>query len=162
MSILFPRWNGAKLDSKRIHRYYLYRIWNKYLPQLAFIGLNPSTANEDRNDPTINKIINITHHNRYGGFYMFNLFTIISPDPKVLHKDVDDFEYNLSIIKNFTQHLKMKIVFCWGNFETHGRDKIIQELFKDVYALKINRNGSPAHPLYLPSVTKLISYIDNQ
>ena len=158
MAKIFPKYNGAKLDAERTHRYYLYRIWNKELPLLAFIGLNPSTAAEEKNDPTINKIINITNFNGYGGFYMFNLFTIVSPDPKVLHKLVDDFGYNLSIIKSITMQLKMNIVFCWGNFETYGRDQIMKELFKDSYALGINKNGSPKHPLYLPTETKLIRY----
>ena len=68
MAKIFPKYNGAKLDAERTHRYYLYRIWNKELPLLAFIGLNPSTAAEEKNDPTINKIINITNFNGYGGF----------------------------------------------------------------------------------------------
>lgn len=158
MAKIIPKHTGAALNEERTHRQYLYRIWNKYKPWLAYIGLNPSTAAEEKNNPTINKIINITHWNNYGGFYIFNLFTIVSPDPKVLCATIDDFTPNVDHIKGMVQTFSMDPVFCWGNFEVYGRDKVMKKVFPDAMALGVNKNGSPKHPLYLPNKTELIKY----
>ena len=45
--------NGAIFSPCRPWRYRLHRIWHPDKPMAAFIGLNPSTADEVRNDPTL-------------------------------------------------------------------------------------------------------------
>lgn len=155
----------AKFSKDGKRRLHLYRIWNPDLKYLLYIGLNPSTANEEKNDPTICKLINFTANYGYGGFYIVNLFTTISPHPKVLHKDIDNIAENLKNIFSIIHdnYLKIeKVVFCWGNFETHGRDKVMKELFSNAYCFKKNSNGSPAHPLYLEKETELIKYFNDE
>lgn len=160
MKKILPRLSGAKLSADRKHRFYLYRIWNKELPYIKYIGLNPSTANEKNDDATIRRLIKFSDQFGFGGFYMFNLFTIVSPDPVVLHKHVDDFNYNLDTIFEFGRG--MEVVFCWGNFETYGRDKELIKLFPGAKTFGLNKNGSPKHPLYLKSDTKLIDFNSKQ
>lgn len=156
MAKIFPKFSGAKLNVAETHRYYLYRIWNNELPIIKYIGLNPSTANATKDDPTIRKLIHITDFNGYGGFYMFNLFTIVSPDPSVLHDGVDDLKKNIQYIQRLGKTID--IVFCWGNFKTYGRDNVLKELYPDAYVLGTNQSGSPKHPLYLPNETRIIKY----
>ena len=49
-----------------------------------FIGLNPSTANEITNDPTIRRVQRFAFDWGYGGVYMMNLFAYITAYPKEL------------------------------------------------------------------------------
>lgn len=120
------------------------------------IGLNPSTANEDNDDPTIRRIISLAKYNGYGGIYMLNLFPFITPYPSELKIDfesrLDDNDYWLRTIKC------ANVVFCWGNFNVLGRDKIIQLMFPQALCFGKNKNGSPKHPLYLPAITTLIPF----
>ena len=48
---------GAKLSDDKLYRYSLWRIWDDKKPYVLFIGLNPSTADETEDDPTIRRCI---------------------------------------------------------------------------------------------------------
>ena len=54
-----------------------------------------------------------------------------------------------------------KVVFAWGNFNVNGRDKEVIKMFPDAYALHINKNGSPKHPLYVKSDVLPIKFNTN-
>lgn len=45
--------DGAIFSDDRKYRFALFRMWDLKAPNVMFIGLNPSTANEHDNDPTI-------------------------------------------------------------------------------------------------------------
>lgn len=68
--------NGASFSECGKHRLYLWRIWDDSKPKLMFIGLNPSTANANNDDPTISKIKAIANYNGYGGATFNALHTI--------------------------------------------------------------------------------------
>lgn len=147
---------GAVFSDDRKHRYILWREWDRRKPSIMFIGLNPSTANESEPDRTITRIIDFTKDWGYGGFYMVNIFTQVTEDPRKLDK-----------IKNCTpDELLMefakecdKIVFAWGNFkEARERSKAIIAMFPEAYCLVKNKNGSPRHPLYIKGTTQLIKF----
>jgi hypothetical protein len=53
---------GAEFSKDRIHRYALYRIWDESKPLIMFIGLNPSTADENKDDPTIKRCVAFAKH----------------------------------------------------------------------------------------------------
>lgn len=161
--------NGAEFSDCRKYRYALWRIWDESKPLVMFIGLNPSTANEVDNDPTIKSVCRIANNNGYGGIYMMNCFPIISANPNILDiykKPVwDENEYN----KYGTNNLKITeigykckdIVFAWGNFkivkETY-REIEFSKMFPNAVCLHINKNGSPKHPLYCKSDTQFINW----
>ena len=147
MKTLFKTGNGAMFSECGKHRIALWRIWDERNPLVMFIGLNPSTANESNDDPTIRKVTKIANNLGFGGVYMMNLFTFISTDPTKLNIA----EGNLSIADNWLFMIGNKcekVVFAWGAFEVHGRDKEVRAMFPRRYALHINKNGSPKHPLY--------------
>lgn len=149
--------NTAKFSDCGKHRLWLCRIWDKEKPLIMFIGLNPSTANADNDDPTIRRIKSMVNGWGYGGFFMMNLFTYISTDPKKLNVKQGNFfgaDVMLKVISNDCE----KVVFAWGNFDVMGRDNEVKALFPNAYALHINKNGSPKHPLYCKSNSQLIKY----
>jgi hypothetical protein len=151
---------GATFSQDRKNRYSLWRIWDDTLPLVMFIGLNPSTANEDENDPTIRSVERIAKCNGYGGFYMMNCFSYVSTNPKGLIIDVVSHCFNNNLLLEIGSKCK-DVVFAWGNFDVvkeTGRDKELCEMFPNAKALFVNKNGSPKHPLYCKSDTKLIEF----
>ena len=140
--------NGAEFSRCRNYRYALWRIWDKNKPIVMFIGLNPSSANESCDDPTIRRVKRFAFDWGFGGVYMMNLFAYVTPYPEELKKCVDSLGDNNSWLKKI--NLKCdKTIFAWGSFnEATERAKEVVEMF-DGYALVINKNGTPRHPLYV-------------
>lgn len=68
----------AILSEDRKYRYILSRTWDETKPTVLFIGLNPSTADEKTDDPTIRKCINYAKCWGYGKILMANLFAFRS------------------------------------------------------------------------------------
>lgn len=154
MSNLFPepadafgtQNKGAIFSDCRKYRYALWRIWDEEKPLVVFIGLNPSTANETEPDNTIKRVGAIAKNLGYGGFYMMNLFAIVSRDPKILKTCSDPVGDNDKWLQKFCTG---DIIFAWGNFkEATERSKQVAAMFPHAKALFINKNGTPKHPLF--------------
>jgi len=73
--------SDAKLSVCRKYRYALWRIWDKSKPIVLFISLNPSTADEKEDDPTIRRCIGFAKSWGYGGLCMANLFAYRTKSP---------------------------------------------------------------------------------
>lgn len=71
----------AKFSECRKYRYALWRTWDETKPHVMIIGLNPSTADETKNDSTITKCINFAKSWDYGGLCMANLFAYRATKP---------------------------------------------------------------------------------
>ncbi len=151
-------YKGAEFSSDRKYRYALWRIWNEEKPPVMIIGLNPSTANESKNDNTIEKVEKVARHNGYGGFYMMNLFGIVSADPAILMTTADPIGENDKWLDTIAKKCG-DIVFAWGGFpEAVERGKLMIQRFEVAYCFKQNKNGSPKHPLYCPDLTVFIPF----
>ena len=121
------------------------------------IGLNPSTANENTDDPTIRRLKSIMRYNGFGGFYMLNLFTYITAYSSELIKYENRSVFADGYLRKYSDKCE-KIIFAWGNFkEAEERGREVMNMF-DGYVFGLNKNGSPKHPLYLKTETKLIEY----
>lgn len=150
---------GAYFSDCRKYRFFLKRMWDPEKPEIMFVGLNPSTANETEDDPTIRRVIAISKKLGYGTVYMTNCFPFVSTDPTQL-KDTGEIEFNDGWLRRIAGDCKT-VVFAWGNFKIVselGRDKALVEMFPDAMALHINKNGSPKHPLYCRTDSKLIPF----
>ena len=149
----------ANFSSCRKYRYSLSRIWDKQKKFVLFIGLNPSTADEEVDDPTIRRCSGYAQKWGYGGFIMVNLFAYRTTLPSNLKKvkypvgkDNDKYIMTLSKKADIT-------VAAWGNNgNLYSRDKQVLSLVPSLMCLKINKSGQPAHPLYLKKDLKLINY----
>jgi hypothetical protein len=149
--------SSATFSQCRKYRYVLSRVWDASKLRIAFVGLNPSTANESTNDPTITHVINFANSFGYGGLYMLNLFAYVTPYPSELKQCEDPIKDNDEYLIHYSS-LVDKIVFCWGNFDVFGRDLKVASMFPKAYCLGLNASGSPRHPLYLKSDTHLIPF----
>jgi hypothetical protein len=148
--------NGAIFSECRKYRFVLWRIWDKNKPMIMFIGLNPSTANETTDDPTIRRVKAFAKSWGYGGVYMLNLFTYITAYPEELKKCDDPLKQADSYLNLYAKESE-KIVFAWGNFkETDKRAKEVISMFPNAFVLGLNKNNTPKHPLYLSKDTQLI------
>lgn len=141
---------GAEFSEDKTRRFSLWRIWDKTKPMVMFIGLNPSTTNYETDDPTIESVRRISTTNGYGGFYMTNLFTIISSNPDILKdkKQLSGFIHDVGVLYNVRQKC-YSVVFAWGNFkEANGRGNEVKKYFTNALCIGKNKNGSPKHPLF--------------
>ncbi len=128
---------------------------------ICFIGLNPSSANEDHLDPTLRRIKAFTTSFGYHRFIMLNLFSLVSTDPKVMimHPEPVGPENDEHILR-VCQGAKL-VVACWGSHgKFRNRDQRVLEVLRgiDLKCLGITGNKSPMHPLYLSSESTLRNY----
>ena len=153
---------GAKLSSCKKYRLKLWRIWNDQLPKILFIMLNPSSANAHHDDPTTRRCIDFTKKWGYGGFYVGNLYPLISSKPKLLLQPISvSHQENMSNLDKMADKCD-KIVCAWGNFEIVKKLGIPNDFLKNfqnkLYYISKSKNNTPKHPLYLKSNLKLKKY----
>lgn len=143
---LFDNNTGAEFSACGKYRYKLWCIWDNTKPIAMCIGLNPSTANDDKDDATIRILKNTLFKLGYGGFYMTNLFAWISSQPDDLLTCEDPLGENDSKLEEVRALCNVTIV-CWGNFK-QAQDRIKQVLpnYPKALCFGVNANGTPYHP----------------
>jgi len=158
-----PTESWAEFDQQRIYRYMLLRKWNNH-GLVAIIGLNPSTADEYEDDPTIRRCRGFAQQWGYGGIVMLNLFGFRATDPGQLKKTVDPIgPENDLYIKSWVAASDI-IVAAWGAYGSiHGRDDAVKEILRSsgrsVQCLGRTKQGHPRHPLYMPRSTPLERFL---
>ena len=142
-------------SDSRNYRYSLCRQWEKEKPTVTFIGLNPSIADENEDDPTLTRCTNYAKYWGYGGVCIVNLFAYVATDPAGMKatKDPVGIENDKWIIE-FSK-MSGLVIAAWGNHGTHlGRAEEIKKMIPNLYCLSVNKSGEPTHPLYLKSDLK--------
>ena len=139
----------AKFSECGNYRYYLSRFWDQSKPSVMCIGLNPSTANCEKDDPTIRQLISRLTYLGYGGFFMCNLFSLVSSKPEKLFQVADNQNGNLDWVREITQQVDT-VIFCWGSFKniSHHANKMI-EMFPSGKCFGKSKDGKPLHPMAL-------------
>ena len=144
------------LSPDRVYRYALWRVIDPQNPLYTlFIGLNPSTADETLDDPTIRRCQRFAQEWGSGALCMVNLFAFRATDPETMKRATDPIgpendAYLFRLIKGASE-----VIAAWGNHGTFkGRDREVNERFGPFRCLGINGNGTPKHPLYLKATTK--------
>ena len=152
----------ATFSKDRLYRYSLHRIWNEDLPKVLFIGLNPSTANETKNDPTIRRCMQYAKDWGFGGYIMGNIFAYRSTDPSNLYKIKNPIGIkNDYWLKKLHKEADLTIA-AWGiNGKFMDRGKKVLSFILEVKCLRMTKEGFPSHPLYLPKNLTPIPYIQN-
>ncbi|HLJ33607.1 MAG TPA: DUF1643 domain-containing protein [Ktedonobacteraceae bacterium] len=154
--------SGAIFDITNTYRYTLWRGWSTDHPRVTFIMLNPSTADAQRNDPTISRCIAFAQYWGFGALEVVNLFACKTTYPHDLLKAANPVgEENDQFLMQAVARSSC-IVAAWG---TKGnlldRDKHILRLLasrQDIYCLGITREGYPRHPLYVKGDTGLTTF----
>ncbi len=141
----------ARFSPCRRWRYELWRQWDGAKPYCMFIGLNPSTADETLDDPTVRRCIRYAKDWGYGALCMTNIFAWRNTDPKCMKREADPVgpENNKTLIF-LAKHAGI-VVAAWGTHGSHiGRHLTVMAMLTELHALKVTKDGFPGHPLYLP------------
>jgi len=149
----------AAISECKKYRYSLDRIWDFDKPRVLFIMHNPSTANENTDDPTIRRCIKFAQDWGYGGICVGNLFPYRATDPKELlkleHEEMADTcinEVYLSVMANECE----RHILAFGNPIAPYLHSMLPKV--EWEALKLTKKGNPCHPLYLRSDLKPFTF----
>lgn len=134
-------------------------------PIICF-GINPSTANDIKYDPTILKIRKIASENNCDSWVMLNLYPQRATNPNDMHKKADnDLKIkNYEVIRSvFNIYHNALTLASWGN--AIEKRKYLKDCLKEILAIapdrkwvcrgKLTVKGNPRHQLYVPDNTKL-------
>ncbi len=145
-------------------RYHLHRRWDTALPVLAFVMLNPSTADESMDDPTIRRCIGFAQTLGFGSVEVVNLFAYRATSPVDLKRagwpvgpENDDW------IKATAEHAVETggaVCCAWGANAAKLRRPIdvfalLDAAGAEPMCLERTSSGAPSHPLYLPGASHL-------
>lgn len=165
---------SAVLSECGLYRYRLERSVNLDRPfeprSVAFVGVNPSTADAVSDDPTIRKMVGFARQWGYSRIFVGNLFAYRAADVRELRRVYLDpfgagtlFETESVYLLDILQEAEL-LVPCWGDRKKLPRvlrERVIDVLsmlrqqLKPVCHLGLTAGGDPKHPLYLPYSTEL-------
>lgn len=142
---------AAVLSGCGTYRYRLARIWGDG-PRLGWIMLNPSTADAERDDPTVSKCMAYARRWGYDGIVICNLYALRAPYPQMLRVHPDPVGPENDAHLRSLLAGKADLVAAWGTLASCERVDTILSLpgAERLQALRVTKNGSPGHPLYLP------------
>jgi hypothetical protein len=155
------------------YRYALGRSWepdpledevDATRPKMVWVMLNPSTADETTNDPTLTKCIGFAKRHQCGGLVIVNLFALRATDPRELARAISERRdiigpENYDAI-GWAVRLFSIAVGGWGRFPS-GRVQrtaihpMAEAKFRPLHAFGTTRGGEPRHPLMLAYDTPL-------
>lgn len=149
----------AKFSPHKAYRYILQMRWSEMRKHemLAFIMLNPSTADEMKNDPTVERCERRARLDGYGGVIILNAYALRSTDPKALYKSDDPIGPDNDLyIAEALAFPKPAVVCAWGHHIDKvrpGRSRRLLDLIRahdiEPMCLGVTQDGHPKHPLYI-------------
>jgi hypothetical protein len=127
------------------------------------VMLNPSIANADQNDPTVERCQRRAMKMGFGGLRVVNIFGLVSTDPAALYQ-VDDpvGPDNDAAILEAVKDAGM-VICAWGKHGAHvDRAREVVALLRQAgispNCLALNADGSPKHPLYVAMAVTPVAY----
>jgi hypothetical protein len=149
----------AELSPCGNYRYALKRQWNRESPLVLFIGLNPSTADSEFDDPTLRRCIRFAQAWGYGGVIMANLFAYRATDPHVLKVVTDPVgPLNDDWVVQLRGETEVAVA-AWGNRGNfRARARMVSAHLGKLYCLGCTSKGAPRHPLYVRGTTELVDW----
>jgi hypothetical protein len=156
---LLPQTSGATISECGQYRYLLWRVWDTSLPTVAFVMLNPSTADAQADDPTIRRCVAFARDWGYGRLDVVNLFPLRATNPAVLSKHADPLgPAGLADTAILDAVRGAPLIICaWGGKSVARRraDTVLRQLLgiaglsDRLHHIGLNQDGSPKHPLYI-------------
>jgi hypothetical protein len=146
---------SASISKCGCYRWSLSRSWGQG-PCLLFVMLNPSTADNEQDDPTLRRCINFSKREGFSRLELLNLFPLRSPHPSRLLESAERSRggrYAEDTLRLGAQRAD-KIICAWGSFSIAAqRFEELMSIFDeyDLFCLGKTRTGQPRHPLYLKS-----------
>ena len=139
---------NAIFSNDRKYRYLLERSWSNE-ENLLIMMLNPSNADEFKDDHTIKKCIKISRNFNFGGITVINLFGYITSSPNDLLNVNDNIGHDNDKYIFDTVSRFYKMLCAWGSsFNVQKRIYELKSIFckLDLYCLYTNKDKSPRHP----------------
>lgn len=142
----------ARFSRCRRYRYSLERRWQSGTGRVLFIGLNPSTADHRRDDPTIRRCVGFARDWGYKELEVVNLFAFRATYPEDLKQFSEPVgPRNDEWLRRSHRRADLTIA-CWGNDGRFlDRAERVMAMLDDLHCLQINQSQQPAHPLYQPA-----------
>jgi len=151
------------------YRQALYRSWvqpGELQRYALFIGMNPSTADGDVDDPTVRREIEFAKRLGMNALIKCNVMDYRATKPKDLRAPgvKPCSEANLVAIICHAAKAE-KIVCAWGSIpkplQRHVEDVagILRASGKELWSFGTTKDGSPRHPLYLRKDTELATFL---
>ena len=136
------------------YRYLLTRIWDLAGKRVLFIMLNPSTATEQQNDPTVERCERRARALGFGGFRVCNIFAFRATDPKVMRAVADPVGPENDDAIRGSLPWADQIICAWGAHGAHlGRgaqmERALRASGRALHTLGLTKAGAPKHPLYI-------------
>ena len=156
------------MSKDKLYRYWLGADISDESSVCLFIMLNPSSADANTTDKTIEKCKKFARRWGYGKLWVCNLFAFRTPSPSDLKCAFDPFGYrNMDEILKSAKNANI-IVCAWGNdgeLEDNTGARVLDMLRNEGLASKLRHLGTtvrnqPKHPLYLPDNTEPIPFED--
>jgi hypothetical protein len=125
--------------------------------QLNVIGLNPSTADQTHDDPTVRRCVGFARTWGFETLILTNVFAWRATNPQLLDGVTDPVgpENDQHIVE---QALDATLVLAAWSGKAGGRGMTVAanlELFGiPLWCLGLTLDGSPRHPLYMPAETQ--------
>jgi len=135
-------------------RYSLTRVWDTGGSRALFVMLNPSTATEVQNDPTVERCERRARALGHGAFRVCNIFAYRATDPRVMRAAPDPVgPLNDAAIVAGADWADA-VVCAWGTHGAHlDRGRTVEDLLratrKPLHHLGLSKGGFPKHPLYI-------------
>lgn len=136
------------------YRYVLTRVWDAGGTRALFVMLNPSTATELQNDPTVERCERRARTLEFGAFRVCNIFAWRETDPKKMRAAVDPVgSENDSAILDSSRWADT-IVCAWGSHGAHltrgpAVERLLRQTGRPLHHLGLTKHGHPRHPLYI-------------
>ncbi len=136
------------------YRYSLTRIWDPSGQKAAFVMLNPSTATEVQNDPTVERCERRARALGFGAFQVTNIFAWRDTDPRKMRAAADPIgpENDAAILDSASW--ADQVICAWGTHGAHlDRGPAVERLLRaqdhPLWHLGLSQAGHPKHPLYI-------------
>lgn len=146
----------AVLSADGVYRYQLLRRWGRGASIVAFVMLNPSTADAHRDDATIRRCIAFAKRWGHDGLVVVNLFAYRATDPTKLDEAADPVgPDNDDHIRQACQGAS-RVVCAWGAHPKAAKraPAVVQLLPRGIQCLGLTSSGHPRHPLYMANRTR--------
>ena len=151
---------SAVLSNDGLYRYELTRMWDNEKRAAVWIMLNPSTADDDADDPTILRCISFSKAWGYGGIRVVNLYALRSTDPAALKRHPDPVgPLNDWHIKLAAGYSSRPVIAAWGTKAEASRAAAVADLIGPrLMCLVKTKHGHPKHPLYVKGDTQPVPW----
>ncbi len=164
----FTPLTGARFSPCRTWRYNLWRRFKEKGPTLFAIGVNPSKAAEEVNDPTVSRLESFAKRDGFALLVLGNEFAFVATKPGDMKKATDPIgPENDEWLVKMRKSADLCIVAWGNNGRFRKRDEAVIKLlapFGPLHCFGRNgksKNGSPSHPLYLRADTKIIPFVNS-